>query len=133
VTMKIMFHALAEEELFDAAAYYESCSCGLGKAFLDKAEKAAALIVKYPEAAPVVRGKVRAIAVEPFPYRLLYAVTGNNVFIVAVAHQHRRPFYWSKRTVSKAEYPMKQDRSSGLHLSEPKEQFLVKATKRKRK
>jgi hypothetical protein len=32
-----------------------------------------------------------------FPYKLLYSIEKNHVFIIAVAHQHRRPTYWQRR------------------------------------
>lgn len=32
-----------------------------------------------------------------FPYSVLYAVASDRVWVVAVAHQHRRPGYWQQR------------------------------------
>ncbi len=32
-----------------------------------------------------------------FPYSLVYSVRPNEIRIVAVAHQKRRPFYWRAR------------------------------------
>jgi plasmid stabilization system protein ParE len=33
-----------------------------------------------------------------FPYTLRYDIVGNTVSVLAVAHQHRRPNYWKKRS-----------------------------------
>jgi plasmid stabilization system protein ParE len=32
-----------------------------------------------------------------FPYRIVYALVGEDVYVVAVAHHHRRPGYWRDR------------------------------------
>lgn len=33
-----------------------------------------------------------------FPYKLPYAVEADHIYIIAVAHQHRKPEYWIRRT-----------------------------------
>jgi toxin ParE1/3/4 len=32
-----------------------------------------------------------------FPYQIVYRISGDSVWIVAVMHQSRRPGYWKKR------------------------------------
>jgi len=32
-----------------------------------------------------------------FPYKLLYSIEKDHVFIIAVAHLHRKPDYWIDR------------------------------------
>ena len=44
----------AEQEMFDAAAYYESRVSGLGDAFLDKIASAVADIAENPQRWPVI-------------------------------------------------------------------------------
>jgi len=43
---------------------------------------------------------MRYYEIEKFPYKLLYSVESNHIFIIAVAHQHRRPDYWIERNES---------------------------------
>jgi len=56
---QVSFHAMAEQELDDAASYYNAFRSGLGQAFLDEVERAVAQSLAYPEAAPLVNHTVR--------------------------------------------------------------------------
>ncbi len=29
-----------------------------------------------------------------FPYKILYSIEKDHIYIIAVAHQHRKPNYW---------------------------------------
>ena len=98
--MKVIFSKYARQELDDATHHYEIEYQGLGKRFRDEVRKAAKRISKYPEAWSVERGEVRKCTLHKFPYKLLYSVEINHVFIIAVAHQHRRPDYWIERNES---------------------------------
>ncbi len=77
--------------------HYEGQASGLGDQFLDEVENALEFVVSYPEAAPVLRGRVRRKNLRKFPYGLLYSTHGDTLLIVAVMHQHRRPGYWLGR------------------------------------
>ena len=98
--MKVIFSKYARQELDDATQYYEIEYQGLGKRFRDEVRKAAKRISEYPEAWSVERGEIRKCILHKFPYKLLYSVETSHVFIIAVAHQHRRPDYWIERNES---------------------------------
>jgi len=70
---------------------------GLGQAFLDEVERAVTQIVAYPEAVPLVNRTVRKKPVRRFPYSVMYSIRAEGIHILAIAHQHRRPFYWRGR------------------------------------
>ena len=95
--MKVIFSKYARQELDDATQYYEMEYQGLGKRFREEVRKAAKRISEYPEAWSVERGDVRKCILHKFPYKLLYSVEIDHVFIIAVAHQHRKPDYWVER------------------------------------
>jgi len=88
----------AEQEMFDAAAYYELQVSGLGQDFLTKVASAVADIAENAERWPVVRLNVRRRLVHRFPYGLLYRVDPDEVVVLAVAHLHRHPTYWVERS-----------------------------------
>src|SRR5712691_1211668 len=94
---QVSFHALAEQELNDAASYYNALRPGLGQGFLDEVERAVAHIVAYPEAAALVNRIVRKKLVRRFPSSVMYAIRPAGIRILAMAHQKRRPFYWRGR------------------------------------
>ena len=90
-------HEAAEAEINEAADFYDAESPGLGDVFIDDIERAIARISEFPEAAPLVRGRVRKRIIAKFPYSLVYSVRGDQIRILAVAHLKRRPFYWRGR------------------------------------
>jgi len=42
-------------------------------------------------------GRTRSWLLTRFPYRLIYRVRDEDVYIVAIAHTSRRPGYWQNR------------------------------------
>lgn len=40
---------------------------------------------------------VRRVVLKRFPYKLLYSVETDHLYVIAVAHQHRKPGYWHDR------------------------------------
>ncbi|MEW6501172.1 MAG: hypothetical protein AB1456_06765 [Thermodesulfobacteriota bacterium] len=37
---------------------------------------------------------MRKTFVHRFPYKILYSIEPDHLFIIAIAHQHRKPDYW---------------------------------------
>lgn len=97
MTRRISFHPLAEQELNEAASYYNAASPGLGTAFLDEVEHAIKQILEHPRAASLVNRVVRRKLVRRFPYSVLYSVQTDTIRVLAIANQKRRPFYWRGR------------------------------------
>jgi plasmid stabilization system protein ParE len=93
----LRFDVAAERELNEAIDFYELESTGLGEVFLAEVERTLAQIAAFPEAAECLRHGVRRRLLHTFPYALLYSLRQNEVRILAVAHQRRRPFYWEDR------------------------------------
>jgi plasmid stabilization system protein ParE len=92
--MRIVYSTLARQELEDAARYYELEHEGLGERFRQEVKKATRRITRYPQAWSLERGEVRKCLLHKFPYKLLYSIETDHIFVIAVAHQHRRPDYW---------------------------------------
>lgn len=95
--MKSRFHEAADAELSEAVGYYDGKAAGLGDLFLAEVKAATRYIERYPEIAPTIEDGVRAKVLVKFPYSLMYVVEEHQLYIVAVAHQSRRPGYWSDR------------------------------------
>lgn len=96
--MIVSLHRFAEQELNEAAAYYERETAGLGVAFLAEAQRCCDAILEYPEAGQVVVGAVRRRLLRRFPYALLYTIRPNAIRILAVMNLKRRPGYWVGRS-----------------------------------
>lgn len=95
--MKVIFSKYAKLELDDASYFYELEYKGLGIRFRKEVQNAATRISEYPEAWSLERGDVRKCLLHKFPHKLLYSVEEDHIFIIAVAHQHRKPDYWIDR------------------------------------
>jgi plasmid stabilization system protein ParE len=93
----LSIHEAAEAEINEAADFYDLRNPGLGGVFLNEIQRAIERISGLPDAAPLLRGRVRQRTVYKFPYSLIYSVRTNEIRILAVAHQKRRPFYWRGR------------------------------------
>jgi len=92
--MRIEFSPEAREEFEDGEAYYARQVPGLGAHFRTEVRQALLRMRRWPLAAPVERGDIRRMILSRFPYKLLYSVEPNCLFIIAVAHMHRAPDYW---------------------------------------
>jgi plasmid stabilization system protein ParE len=93
----LSIHEAAEAEINEAADFYDIESSGLGSVFIDEIQRAIVNISEFPEVAPLIRGRVRKRPIAKFPYSMVYSVRPNEIRILAVAHQKRRPFYWRGR------------------------------------
>lgn len=93
----VRFLQPAENEMLEAAFYYEQQSGGLGKDFLNKVQSAVDDIVQHPTRWPKARASIRRRLVHRFPYVILYENQSQEVLIVAVMHLRRHPNYWIGR------------------------------------
>ena len=95
--LRVFLDKLAVMELEDAAEYYELELAGLGERFKHDIKKAISRIKRYPEAWPLEWGEIRRYLLHSFPYKILYSIEKNHIYIIAIAHCHRRPDYWIDR------------------------------------
>ncbi|MGB5530728.1 MAG: type II toxin-antitoxin system RelE/ParE family toxin [Ignavibacteriaceae bacterium] len=94
---RIRFHELASKELLEVRDYYDDLVYRLGEKFVIEVERCLNVIRTNPLAYPVVKQNVRKAVVIKFPYSILYRVEKNNIYILAVMHQKRKPKYWVER------------------------------------
>jgi toxin ParE1/3/4 len=95
----IGFHRDAEEELEAAIAYYEERREGLGMEFSAAVQDAVARIQQNPQLYGVYKNTdYRLCVLRRFPYLIFYRELDDRVWIAAVAHNKRRPDYWTRRS-----------------------------------
>lgn len=97
--MKVNFLKLAEKELDNAFAYYESVQRGLGFRFLSEVELPKNRVINFPLSYERIGKYSRRCLVQKFPYGLIYQFTESKkeILIVAVSYLHRKPEYWGNR------------------------------------
>jgi plasmid stabilization system protein ParE len=97
--MLFRFSDLASAELAEAVRWYEHREPGLGDRFLQAVNSTIDLIQSHPDigvprASPLPS---RQFLVHGFPYRVVYRVRRDDIYVIAVAHTSRRPDYWKER------------------------------------
>ncbi len=95
--MKYSFHPEAAAEFVQAIEYYEECEASLGYDFAIEVYAAIERTMAYPKAWPIIEEDIRRSLTRRFPFGILYAEEGEELFIVAVMHLHRDPGYWKHR------------------------------------
>ena len=98
--MRIRFSDYARDEIEDASNYLEREVEGLGVRFRREIRLTLERIRRYPNSWAIERGDVRRCFVHKFRYKVLYSVESDHIFVIAVAHQHRKPDYWIDRLSS---------------------------------
>jgi plasmid stabilization system protein ParE len=93
----LILSSQAEQELEEAAFFYDSQVSGLGKDFVSNVEVAMEGIQRHPAAWPTVRPAIRRKRVARFPYALVYREYPAMIVVLAVMHLHRKPDYWTDR------------------------------------
>jgi len=97
--MSIQFLELARGELDDAISWYAQQAPGLGDAFFIETLNTLTLIEKFPQAWHPLTPDIRRCRLRRFPYSVVYTQDGNDLLVVAIAHQHRKPAYWYARLI----------------------------------
>ena len=97
--MRIRLHPKARAELRDARNWYFERSPLSAIAFSHTIDNAISRIRNSPEAFPLAHHGTRKFVLERFPFNIFYRTGETEIVIVAVAHQKRRPGYWSSRTM----------------------------------
>jgi plasmid stabilization system protein ParE len=87
----------AEEEMTEAALFYEQARPGLGDVFLDDIQRAIDIVREGPNLGEEIDEGFRRMLAHRFPFTVIYAVEANEIVVVAVAHQSRSPEYWKGR------------------------------------
>jgi plasmid stabilization system protein ParE len=98
--MRVVSHPEADEEVEAAAFWYEDRQLSLGEDFLEEYHATLTRINSEPERWRKVRSDHRKLNFHRFPYAVVYRVRSDMIYIIAVMHLRRRPFYWVRREFS---------------------------------
>lgn len=95
--MTVRFIREAKLEFLDAMRYYEESEPGLAKRFRLEIEKTIHLLCEYPEIYRLRAEGFRRVNLKTFPYYLPFIIRKETIWILAIAHESRRPRYWISR------------------------------------
>lgn len=94
--MRVIFSPEARLEFEDAERYYDKQVEGQGSRFRAEVKAALSRMRAWPLACPEERSGIRRLLLSRFPYKLLYSLENDQIYVIAVAHQHRQPDYWAE-------------------------------------
>ena len=95
--MRIVVLPEAADEFDDAADYFEQQQAGLGRRFRDEVDRHIRWIGEHSDIPRLRRGGYRRVNLKVFPYYVAYLIWQDTIWILAVAHGHRKPEYWIHR------------------------------------
>ncbi|MGB4585233.1 MAG: type II toxin-antitoxin system RelE/ParE family toxin [Rhodoferax sp.] len=93
----LRFHGEALEELTAGAVYYEAKSSGLGARFASEVEAATHIAAEFPEMGAPFKHGTRRVFPKKFPFSVVYRIQADEIVVLAVAPDVRKPGYWRER------------------------------------
>ncbi|MGK2913830.1 MAG: type II toxin-antitoxin system RelE/ParE family toxin [Porticoccaceae bacterium] len=91
--MRILWQNPAKIELKEAVQYYRANAGD----FRDEARRVTRQLLEHPEIGLRIHHEVRRYPLHDYPFNIIYRLTPEAIIIVALAHQSRRPGYWTDR------------------------------------
>lgn len=98
MTINLHLRPESEQDLADAAVWYEEQREGLGNQFLDEVLSVFSVISETPLMFPIVHRNIRRALIHRYPFGVYYRVESNEIVVVAVMHGSRDPRQWKSRT-----------------------------------
>jgi plasmid stabilization system protein ParE len=88
-----------QSDIRGAVAYYRTHTSGLASSFMNNVAQSLLQLEAFPESgAGVARTSdkiIRRLLVKNFPYGIFYYTNEETVFVLSVAHVHRKPRDWN--------------------------------------
>ena len=97
MTREVRLRDEADEDLNEAATWYEAQRSGLGAEFLDSVLDGFRAIAATPLHYPLIRGRVRRALIARFPFGIYFIVERSHIVVLAVMHGTRHPRRWQRR------------------------------------
>lgn len=97
MTVEVRLRPEAEQDLLEAALWYETNEPGLGGQFLDQVQATLRAIAEQPGAYAALHNSVRRALVRRFPFGVFYQIDNGGVVVIAILHGSRHPRSWTRR------------------------------------
>jgi toxin ParE1/3/4 len=97
MNLPIAFHRAAQAEFVEAAAWYDSKRSGLGMDFIAEIDRCVGLASVQPRKYALVRGDIRRVVANRFPYSVYFRAEQSRIVVLAVFHSSRDPAVWVDR------------------------------------
>ena len=92
------FHDEARRDFVEALDLLATDSPAAARRLIERTQATIRLLRQFPTAGRPVGRLNRRFPVRPFPYHLIYLSGAEDIYVVAFAHERRKPGYWSNRS-----------------------------------
>ena len=104
--MKATLHPDVEEDIAEAAAFYErEGSPALATRFIAEVKRVANLLLAHPGLGTPRTGGRKFFAIKVFPYGIIYRVVDDGIYSLVVRRHRRRPAFGASRKQIKPQNP----------------------------
>ena len=97
--MRLRIHPTALREIHKIADAYDRKAYRLGDGFTDQIEHAFSRLRELPMIGEEIARGERRLNLRRFPYKVIYRIHEEYVYVVALAHHKRRDGYWRRRRI----------------------------------
>jgi plasmid stabilization system protein ParE len=94
---QIVFHPDVAEDIKGAYLWYEKQLQGLGDRFLLELEDGYSAIINFPNSWANSQYGFKRYILNKFPFSIIYKIINNQIMIISVMHNSRKPNYWQDR------------------------------------
>ena len=94
---RLEFHSEAVAEAEAQRLWYDERSHAAAQGFVAELEIAFEAILEAPDRWPTYIEGTGRYLLKRYPFLIVYRCTGEVIQVIAVAHGHRKPGYWSSR------------------------------------
>jgi plasmid stabilization system protein ParE len=95
--VKARLSSAAESEIAESVRFYFKESLYAASAFMDEIDEATVLIEQQPTLYPIYFEDVRVKHLDRFPFSVFYSIGQDDIYILSVAHNSRKPDFWKNR------------------------------------
>ena len=98
--LPLVFRRIAKLELDESVAWYENKREGLGREFRIEIDKQLRRIANQPQQFGQIRGEVRRVVLQRFPYSIYFLPEVDRIIVLALFHAKRAPQHLERRFLS---------------------------------
>lgn len=95
---QLTFHPAVANEIKGSYNWYEEKLQGLGDKFLSELEDGFTAIQNFPDTWATFQYTFKRYILNKFPFSIIYKASNEEIFIIAVMHNSRKPTYWLDRS-----------------------------------
>lgn len=97
--MKVTLHPAAEQDIQEAAAFYErEGTPTVAARFVAEFRRLATLLREHPEIGSPRSKGCRGLSMSVFPYTVVYRASADEIKILVVKHDSKRPGFGGRRS-----------------------------------